>query len=150
MGSWSEDMKARLGWLASAMFALWAVVAAAGILLQWMNRALKGQDLGTTIFFNVGIALVFSAVGAFIASRARHPIGWLLLAIGIAFPLVGAAEQYALYGLVTAPGRVPGATAAAIAIMWVIGVAITSLVAVLLLFPSGKVRSPRWRPIIVA
>jgi len=133
--------------LPGILFLTWAAVALVGLLLQSQNRSLKGQDFGTTVLFDVGIALVFSAVGAFISYRTRHVIGWLLLAIGIAFPLGGALEQYALYGLVTAPGSVPGTTAAAIGVLPIMSIAIAALVGVLLLFPTGAVRSPRWRPV---
>jgi hypothetical protein len=96
----------------------------------------------------VALALVSSAtVGAVVASRRpRHPVGWLLLAIGLAVALSGLVEAYAKYGLIIRPGSLPGAR-------YLVGFAVLSFTLiwvscagfVLLLTPTGSLPSPRWR-----
>lgn len=62
------------------------------------------------------LTLVSAAtVGAVLASRRpRHPVGWLLLALGLSVVTSGAAKGYAGYGLLARPGSRPGARSAAL------------------------------------
>jgi hypothetical protein len=57
-------------------------------------------------------------------------------------------DQYALYGLATAPGSLPAARTAG----WAGGVLATVTVLLLafliLLFPDGRLPSRRWRPVL--
>jgi hypothetical protein len=100
----------------------------------------------------VGVA--FLVVGALIASnKPRNPIGWIYL-VGLTLVAFGGSEnvseQYAHYA-VTRPGALPG-------VEWVIWagqlsltLGFTTLVFFsLLLFPDGRLPSPRWRPVAVA
>ena len=49
------------------------------------------------------------AVGAVLAGRRpRHPVGWLLLALGLCLSTAGAAMAYANYGIAQGGGA-PGA-----------------------------------------
>jgi hypothetical protein len=41
--------------------------------------------------------------------RPAHPVGWLLLALGLAVLVAGVADGYARYGLVARPGALPAA-----------------------------------------
>ena len=51
--------------------------------------------------------LAFPMVGALIASRRpNNPIGWICLAVGFLFLLLGVSEYYSIYG-VAKPGSVP-------------------------------------------
>jgi hypothetical protein len=88
-----------------------------------------------------------AAVGAVVASRRpRHPVGWLLLGVGLAVALSVLVEWYAKYGLVVRPGSLPGAEylpGFAGLSFTVIGLACAGFV--LLLTPTGKLPSPRWR-----
>jgi hypothetical protein len=54
------------------------------------------------------------------------------------------ANEYAIYGLITHPGAVPGAAALAWFTTWVIAIPLGLLAALLLLFPTGRLPSPRW------
>src|SRR5512132_25708 len=88
-----------------------------------------------------------AAVGAVVASRRpRHPVGWLLLGVGLAVALSILVEWYAKYGLEVRPGSLPGAEylpGFAIFSFTVIWLACAGFV--LLLTPTGKLPSPRWR-----
>ena len=68
------------------------------------------------------LAIVVAAtVGAVLASRLpRHPVGWLLLAVGLSVAGSGVADGYARYGLVARPGALP-ALAGAVLVAIVVG-----------------------------
>ena len=59
----------------------------------------------------VALAVVSAAaVGALVASRRpRHPVGWLLLGVGLAVAVSVLSEPYVKYGLLVRPGSLPGA-----------------------------------------
>jgi hypothetical protein len=85
-------------------------------------------------------------LGALIASRRpENPYGWLWLGLGLSFALVGLAEPYAAYGLVAEPGSLPAPRTvnSVLALGW--GIMVTLVPFVLLLFPTGRLPSRRWR-----
>jgi hypothetical protein len=85
-------------------------------------------------------------VGALLASRRpAHPVGWLLLALGLSVAASGVATGYASYGLLARPGTLPAADYAAIyhgasVVVWAACIGF-----VLLLTPTGSLPSPHWR-----
>jgi hypothetical protein len=87
-----------------------------------------------------------AAVGALVAShRPRHPVGWLLLGVGLALQGSLLVQSYVDYGLLARPGSLPGARylagfAYSFALVWV-----SCAGFVLLLTPTGRLPSPRWR-----
>jgi signal transduction histidine kinase len=123
------------------------VVTAVGIVLYLQNRGAAG----TSPFFDPvapAVALTAPAVGAVLAQRRpSDPSGWLLCAgglVGLAF----FAEQYALFALVVHPGLLPAGTWMAWLGSWVWIPGLVPLTTVLLLvFPDGRLPSPRWRPV---
>ncbi len=95
------------------------------------------------------VLLVFTIVGATIASRRpRHPVGWLLLAMGVLSALGAFCQGYALQGLVTDPGSLPYGEWFA----WVSSSLDSSsmglVILLLLLFPDGRLVSRRWRVMV--
>src|SRR5215211_4032527 len=99
--------------------------------------------------FTLATWLPFSVVGAFVASRhPRNTIGWIFCGIGLVMGINSLAGGYAEYRL--AGGYGPWSLAETAA--WFASWAWTLLVVVpttflLLLFPDGRLPSPRWRPV---
>ncbi|HEU4896371.1 MAG TPA: hypothetical protein VFX88_02225, partial [Actinomycetota bacterium] len=95
----------------------------------------------------VTLAVVSSAaVGALLASRRpRHPVGWLLLGVGLSVAVNMLVEPYVLYGLLTRPGSLPGARLLVPFLYSTFFLALTCASFVLLLTPTGSLPSPRWR-----
>lgn len=130
------------------IFAAAVVLTAFGMLLHLLNRGTPN----TRQFFDPvmpGVALGFSAVGAFVVSRrARNRVGWLFCsAVVLAFGFF--AEQYAVYALLVEPESLPGGPAMAWLATWVPIPGYLAMWTLLpLLFPNGRVPSPAWRPLL--
>jgi hypothetical protein len=94
-------------------------------------------------------AVSFPVVGALIAThRPRNPIGWLFCVVGVFQGLIIATEAYSDYALRVAPGTVPGGLLTNWVAQWVWAPSVGLLVTFLpLLFPDGRLPSPRWRPV---
>jgi len=87
----------------------------------------------------------YATLGLVIATRRpRHPVGWLLVGLGLAGSLQLVAGQYAaLAGPAGLPGRLQAMwTASLFQVTWV-----GLVLLLLLLFPTGRLPSPRWRPV---
>ncbi len=93
--------------------------------------------------------LLFPIVGAVIASRRpRNPIGWISLAVGIAWMLGMATGSYALYGVrIARPGSVPYPAAVGSLAEFLPPTALLLGTFLILLFPDGRLPSSRWRPV---
>jgi hypothetical protein len=85
-----------------------------------------------------------ATVGALVAARRpAHPVGWLLLAFGLALSAAGVTVAYTNYG-VAHPG-VPASGLVALYVPATIVTAIACNAFILLLTPTGSLPSPRWR-----
>jgi hypothetical protein len=134
----------RAAWLAWASVLLYVGATIVTLLLEirFVGRV-EVLDLW------VVIALAASGVvGALIVSRhPRHPIGWMFCAAPLFFGGSFFAHQYAIQALVVAPGTLPFGQAMAWFGFWLEIPAIAVFVLFLpLLFPDGRLPSPRWRP----
>jgi hypothetical protein len=97
----------------------------------------------------VAAPLAFAVVGALVAThQPRNPVGWQLLAVGVFLTANLAGESYARYALVSAPGSLPGGMYGAW-LGWTYAPIVATLVIFLpLYFPTGRLLSPRWRPVL--
>jgi hypothetical protein len=97
---------------------------------------------------NVAVAVLFSAVGFVIVRRQpRNAIGWILLTAPAGLQLLPAdAASYALLAY-RLGHRLPfGAVALLLEYSWAPASALLGLA--ILLFPDGRLPSPRWRPVL--
>ena len=91
----------------------------------------------------------FSAVGAAIALRQpTNAIGWVCLGIGLVLALGFAADPYRSYGRITGTAPLPGAVFFTWLMNWTWIPAVGTIgTFLLLLFPDGRLPSPRWRAV---
>jgi len=127
-------------WLAWSMWVLALGFSLATLLLR----------LTANSWWNAGAFFALSTTGALVASRRpANPIGWLYCAMGFLGALTTFAQQYAIRGLVEHPGSLPGAVFVAWLEQWSFWFVFPAGIAlVLLLFPTGRPASPRWRPLV--
>jgi signal transduction histidine kinase len=78
--------------------------------------------------------------------RPANRLGWLFLVAGLALGLGGFSAAYGLHALVADPGSLPAGRAFAWLSKWVWTIPIAMLSYAFLLFPTGRLRSRRWRP----
>jgi hypothetical protein len=131
-------------WLAWSLCAL-TVVLVGGVVAFTLAQ---GAHLQGMTFL---MAVVASAlVGAVVAShRPRNPIGWFFLASAACFAAGEATFRYAVYGIVVAPGTLPGAEALVWPQTWLWAPGVALIIVFLpLYFPDGLLLSPRWRPVL--
>jgi hypothetical protein len=107
-----------------------------------------GSLWGTAVQITVDFALPI--LGALIASRRpENLIGWIVSAAAIANAVDYFADGYAMYTLLAEPNSLPGGMVAAWVSNWVPMLALGLLPFFLLLFPTGRLASRRWRPVAV-
>jgi hypothetical protein len=140
-------------WLALLLCLLSVALAVACLILALLNGRTLGEIFsalgGPSIAAFLTETVSYSVVGALIAShRPENPIGWIFLAEGFCYGLLGAGDEYAVYALLTNRGALPlGAEASWLGQwIWAPGLGL-SLVFLPLLFPDGHPPSHRWRPV---
>jgi hypothetical protein len=74
--------------------------------------------------------------------RPRHPVGWLLLGLGVSMAAGGVASLYPAYGLQARPGALPAAAYVALYYPFNAMASLACLSLVLLLTPTGSLPSP--------
>ena len=142
-------------WLAWSLVALSVALLLSGTALSRVvsstvsDRPFGGEAVDGSLVADLVTILTFSVVGAIIASRhPRNAIGWLFCSVGVTIGLNSFAGDYAEFWLASGFGLSGlGQTAAWFASwLWNLLVFVpTSFL--LLLFPDGRLPSPRWRPV---
>ena len=131
-----------------ATSAVWLSVTAlsvAGVVLTVLAWGdLKTQDAVSNLA-SAPAAVLYATLGALVVRRAGNIIGWMLLGIGAGQAIMSLASAYAVLGI-THPGTLPVPELVGLLAEWSFVPVLTGLGFMLLLFPSGSLPSPRWRP----
>ena len=135
---------------ASGLWASTALVGAVGAVLTvvaWQDLVPGDAypNLGGTV-----AGLVYATLGAIIVRRVGNRIGWMLLGEGLALAVMCLTSAYAVVGIVTHPGLLPAAKLVGAISEWTFVPILLGLAYVILVFPTGALPSPRWRPIATA
>ncbi len=126
----------------------WLLITAASLagavltVMAWGDLVTKDavSNLGATV-----AAVLYATLGALVVRRAGNLIGWLLLGEGAGLAIMSLASAYAVLGI-THPGILPAPELVGLLAEWSFVPAFTGLGFMLMLFPSGSLPSPGWRP----
>ncbi len=139
-------------WTAGLAWTVWSLALLSIPAIAWSDHLLRQAgrpDLVqlTPETISPGLATVTAVtVGAVLARRRpAHPVGWLLLALGLSLIVTGGVAQYMVYGLLVRPGALPAARYAVLYYPATVFAALAIMGFVLLLTPTGSLPTPRWR-----
>jgi signal transduction histidine kinase len=140
----TQRTAARVAW---TIWGLSLTLALAALTMSAVDRTLA-RAAENSIY--VVIFMAFGVVGALVIGRQpRNAVGWLLLTVAVLAGLSFFAGEYANHGTRVDPGSLPGVAWA----WWMgdflwVGILALPTTFLLLLFPDGRVPSPRWRPVL--
>jgi hypothetical protein len=121
-----------------------------GMALAYVDRHLVPASMTDWTVSGVSGQVVNMAVpvtGFVLASRRpENRIGWLFLVAGLGLGLGGFSNPYAVHALVADPGSWPAGRAFGWLSNWMFVIPVAMLAILFLLFPTGYLRSRRWRP----
>lgn len=137
--------------IAAGMLVLTLSMGVGALVLIWasLQAGAAVDSTGAQVLGELTLGAGYALVGWLIASRrSENPLGWVYLGIGLSQVGEAFITLASSYGLVTAPGSIPGADVLAwvATFAWAPGFGLL-LSFSLLLFPTGRLPSSRWRPV---
>ncbi len=134
--------------LAWSLAALSLAMAVAGLSLTILARVQGHGEtwLGVHLFFGPTTAIAYALVGALVAARQpRNAIGWIFCAVGVSAALILLTSGYQDVDAL-AEASLPGSDIARWFSLWDwMPATFLPVTFLLLLFPDGRLPSPRWR-----
>jgi hypothetical protein len=132
-------------WLAWSLWALSVAVTTLSLVLLALIRSHPGLHV-FDFWLGNSLVVIDVTVGAIVASRRpENPVGWLLCLSGVATSTSTFSSQYAIYALLAQPNSLPAGEAMAWIASWMLPIMNGVQVFYLLLFPTGRLPSRRWR-----
>ena len=132
-------------WLAWSLWALTVTLTALSLLLLVLNLSYPNTHIFDWWLGNA-LVVIDVTVGAIVAShRPENPVGWLLCLSGVVISTDSFVAQYATYALLAQRNSLPAGEAMAWIASWLLPIMIGVQVFYLLLFPTGRLPSRRWR-----
>jgi hypothetical protein len=129
-------------WLA---WSLWVLTMALEVTAIWLwlgNHSRGGGYFAPQVFLVPG----FATVGALIAARRANTVGWLFLGLGFVAALHAFSMAYGERDTLIDPASLPAGSLVGLLAGWLWPPNYMLFCLVLLLFPDGRLPSPRWRP----
>lgn len=146
IGGTSYRTAARLAW---SLCGLALALTALSLFLLVLNHSQPNTHIYAPWLDNTLTAISFAPVGALIASR--HPtnsVGWVLCLYGLAISVSHFCAQYAIFTLLAQPDSLPAGEALAWIASWILPIIVGLTVFYILLFPTGRLPSRRWRLLV--
>jgi hypothetical protein len=136
-------------WLAFGLWLLLLTLMALTLVMKLLGWHGANNTSDSGLVAQLVAFVVFATMGALVAAHVpRNPLGWIFLTVAIGAASGGVTENYAYHGLVNAPGSVPWAPGAAWVFSWIWYPTVVLVGIVPLLYPTGRVPGPRWRPVL--
>ncbi len=130
-------------WLVTVI--LVGAATAINIATAWVDVQASWGFRGSSSLF----AITAGTVGAVVAiRRPDNRVGWLFGAMALLFSVQAFLNEYTIAAVLAVPGELPGMPGIAwlLTWVWVVPVAL-ALIFLPLVFPTGHLLSPRWRPV---
>jgi signal transduction histidine kinase len=101
---------------------------------------------GSGPFGLIGVAL--GLLGLLIVGRAGNLVGWFFLVAGLSLALSSATDGFIHYSVLGHPRPLPGTAWAGWVNNFAFGLLAAPLPLIFLVFPTGRIPSSRWRPVV--
>ena len=138
-------------WLAWSVAAVCVVVMMLTLLFHVLNPSGSQWGYSRALYALFAVfSVLLPAIGALVVSRhPRNPIGWVFCATGLVAVVGIFADEYSDYAVAVHGGSLAGAKVMAWFASWTGDpTPLLSLALLFLLFPTGRLPSTRWRPVL--